>query len=107
MAGLEAVRLFSASSCSYCDGGKDPRRLLTGWASNARMPPWSKSGAAYGLSTKGRISVLSDTAVKAVHALLFLFLSWPKEGKEAEGSFGNKAPLKVKPYPVVEYLFPI
>lgn len=35
---------------------------------------------------------MSDTAVKAVHALLFLFLSWPKEGKEAEGSFGNKAP---------------
>lgn len=31
---------------------------------------------------------MSDTAVKAVHALLFL--SWPKEGKEAEG--GNKAP---------------
>lgn len=30
-------------------------------------------------------------------SLLFLFLSWPKEGKEAEGSFGNKAPLKVKP----------
>ena len=46
-----------------------------------------------------------DTYVKAVHAHLFLFLSWPKEGKEAEGSFGNKAP--VQPYPIVEYLFPI
>jgi hypothetical protein len=74
------------------------------------MPPWSKSRRGVWVKYQESGSgVLSDTAVKAVHALLFLFLSWPKEGKEAEGSFGNKAPLKVKPYPIVivEYLFPI
>ena len=35
-----------------------------------------------------------------------LFLSWPKERGEAEGSFGNKAPCQGGS-PIVESLFPI
>lgn len=46
---------------------------------------------------------MSDTAVKAVHALIFLFLSWPKEGKEAEGSFGPGFKSSALPYSRVSF----